>query len=208
MDDNEARYLIDQYNKYASWGVRFFEILFPYFAVAVAIAALYFSSVSFRVSWMRAFVLAIGALACLMATTYLTITRHLKHREQLILLEDHRFKYKRLPDSVTFKKIVRSKFKPKDLEKLLKESEPSEQREASARGSEGVSTGFWNRKGVARAFFGLIFILAGFIEASFIPVFNMQTNPVAFTIFIGFAISLFTSGMVLVVEGALEYWSV
>jgi len=42
MNDSEARYVIGEYNKYASWGVRYFEILFPYLAVSVAIGALLF----------------------------------------------------------------------------------------------------------------------------------------------------------------------
>lgn len=66
-------------------------------------------------------------------------------------------------------------------------------------------TGFWDIKGRPRAFFGLIFILCGFSDASFIPVFNMQGNPVAFSIFLSLATGFFASGMVLAVEGALEY---
>jgi hypothetical protein len=126
-------------------------------------------------------------------------------RKRLVILEEYRFDHKSLPEGVTISSMINRKSK---LEALLKESEPSEQGKASARGSEGILTGFWSRKGTARAFFGLIFILAGFIVASFIPVLNMQTNSVRFTIYIGFAISLFTSGMVLFAEGALEHWSV
>ena len=68
MDDDEARYLIDQFNKFASWRVRFFEILFPYFAVSVTIAALYFSSVGVERSWISPSILAFGLLALLAIT--------------------------------------------------------------------------------------------------------------------------------------------
>jgi len=123
MDDDEARYLIDQFNKFASWRVRYFEILFPYLAVGVAIAALYFSSIGGESSSINRSIIAFGFVAFLIITTVLALDRHTRYREELVLLEGHRFKYKSLPDSVMFNRIVERKFKPKDLKELLKREE-------------------------------------------------------------------------------------
>ena len=43
-------------------------------------------------------------------------------RERVALLEEYRFKHRSLPDNITFKAIIDPK---SDLEKLLKENEPS-----------------------------------------------------------------------------------
>lgn len=123
MDDNEARYLIGEYNKYVSWRVRLFEILFPYIAAAVAITALYFSYVSLADLWLRVVIISIIGIGCLVATALVIVVSHSNYREQLALLERHRFKYKSLPDSVTFEEIVKSEFRSKGLKKLLEESE-------------------------------------------------------------------------------------
>jgi hypothetical protein len=45
-DDDEARYLIDQFNKYASWALRPIEMVFPAFAIMVAVIVFYASLVS------------------------------------------------------------------------------------------------------------------------------------------------------------------
>jgi ABC-type transport system involved in cytochrome bd biosynthesis fused ATPase/permease subunit len=118
MNDDEARYLIDQFNKFASWRVRYFEILFPYLAVSVAIGALYFSSSN--LGWERTFVICISLLALLFIAGVIVITRHAEHKEQLVLLEDHRAKYKSLPDTVMLSELLKPK--PKKLKRLLQEA--------------------------------------------------------------------------------------
>ena len=185
--------------------------MFPFVAIVVAAEALYLSSVPAeeRLGTFWAIVAAVIVVIAFAVLEHDRKTR-LGCEKRLTDLEGYRSRHKlvtngALPDSVTFKTIIESK--PEQLEKLLEESEPSEQRKASARGFEGILTGLWNRKiskGAARAFIGGVFILAGFIDASFIPVFNMQTNSVGFTVFMGLAISLFTSGMVLFAEGSID----
>lgn len=211
MDDSEARYLIDQFNKYASWKARWWEIMFAFLAIIVAADALYLSSVPvgerFGLVWT-----IVAVVLVVIAFTTMEHDRRMRlgFEKRLTLLEGYRSRHKlvtsgALPDSVTFKAIIESK--PEQLEKLLEESEPSERRKASARGFERILTGFWKRKiskGTARAFIGVIFMIAGFIDASFIPAFNMQTNSVAFNVYLSLAIGFFTSGMVLFAEGSID----
>ena len=59
-------------------------------------------------------------------------------------------------------------------------------------------------KGKARLVAGLVFVLLGFILAVEIPLWNLQTSPVAFNVWLSFAIAFITSGMVLATEGVIE----
>lgn len=140
MKDDEARYLIDQFNKYASWRTRRQELPFVACTFGITIVAVFISLSSFLKASSPVpsldFTLQLGAVTLivvfLMWFTFLWF--FLKaHREQdafaecLVLLEDYRLKHKSLPDkalpdSITFKLIVE---KPEEVKNLLKESEPS-----------------------------------------------------------------------------------
>jgi hypothetical protein len=52
---------------------------------------------------------------------------------------------------------------------------------------------------------GVIIIFVGFMFALYIPVLNMQTNSVAFTVYLSFSIGFITSGIILAIEGALDH---
>jgi hypothetical protein len=127
MDDNEARYLIDQFNKYASWKARWWEIMFPFVAIILAADALYLSSVPvgerFGLVWA---IVAGGFVVIAFVTMEHDRRTRLGCEKRLILLEDYRSRHKlltsgALPDCTTFKTIIESK--PEQLEKLLEESE-------------------------------------------------------------------------------------
>jgi hypothetical protein len=136
MKDDEARYLIDQFNKYASWSMRGEElrlmVLAPGFAIiAIGISIFFYE----KLPWSAVDTIVISCLVIVVAAVVLqTLRRVLRtldsyedNRRRLLLLEDYRSMHEgtihALPDSVTFKKIVESK--PDELEKLLKESEPN-----------------------------------------------------------------------------------
>jgi hypothetical protein len=131
MNDDEARYLIDQYNKYVSWAVRVREVFFAvYFGFSMAGLALLYS-IAFQVMPTEVKP-ALTVLAVVTVFAFVTafliydrrfVSAYRSHRSCLCMLEDYRFKHKSLPDQVTFRKIVESK--PEELEKLLKENEPS-----------------------------------------------------------------------------------
>jgi len=50
----------------------------------------------------------------------IVIRRHAGHKEQLVLLEDHRAVYKSLPDTVMLSELLKPK--PKKLKRLLQEA--------------------------------------------------------------------------------------
>jgi hypothetical protein len=131
MNDIEARYLIDQYNKYVSWAVRAREVFFAvYFGFSMAGLALLYS-IAFQVMPTEdKYALTLLAVVTLFAFMWAfriydkrVISTYRSHRSCLCMLEDYRFKHRLLPDQVTFRKIVESK--PEELETLLKENEPS-----------------------------------------------------------------------------------
>lgn len=132
MKDDEARYLIDQFNKYASWSMRGEElrlmVLAPGFAIiAIGISIFFYE----KLPWSVVDTIVISCLVIVVAAVVLqTLRRVLRtldsyedNRRRLLLLEDYRSMHEgtihALPDSVTFKKIVESK--PDELEKLLKD---------------------------------------------------------------------------------------
>jgi hypothetical protein len=138
MKDDEARYLIDQYNKYAAWNAGYWSTSLPYLALFLATVALVFSILfqtepsAFRtypvdlIMILSAFGLLILVMVALLGSELKHIKEHLAFCDRLVMLEDHRSRYKSLPDALTFEKIISlKKLKTKDLETLLKESEPS-----------------------------------------------------------------------------------
>lgn len=129
MDDNEARYLIDQFNKYASWNVRRLEPLLAYVAVSAALGVFFFSRNPFSDSLLNSLVIYAAVMVYLAGASSVVVivtNRHSGYRARLIVLEDYRSKHKSLPDTLTFSKIIKFKeFKTDDLDKLLKESWPA-----------------------------------------------------------------------------------
>jgi hypothetical protein len=121
MNDDEARYLIDQYNKYASWGPRPFEVLLPYVAVALALMALFSPAVSPQESAVRTLLYGVPILTIVVLTIVFIVGRYGRYKDQLVLLERFRSKYKSLPDSVTLDVLL--KHNAKKLTDLLDEAE-------------------------------------------------------------------------------------
>jgi len=133
MNDNEARYLIDQFNKYASWNVTHWINMFPYLAILLAVFALSFSLpeidgeiVVLSNPMIRALIPSIAIILVVAAAIWVGWRYNQDSRSLarcVVVLEKHRSRFKSLPDSITLEKLVQSK--PDELEKLLKESEPT-----------------------------------------------------------------------------------
>ena len=134
MDDTEAKFLIDQFNKYVSWKTRHGELELVASAVAIATTGLGLSVAAFfwrlvdivMTALTGAMLLAVLALLVLVWRLSSRIDKTYKdYEKRLTALEDYRSNYKSLPDAITFGRIINPKeFKTKDLEKLLKESVP------------------------------------------------------------------------------------
>jgi hypothetical protein len=131
MNDDEARYLIDQYNKHISWKTRHSELGFVAIAVAVATSAYVLSVATFfwrpasldNVGWILAFatMLAGAVMILLIWRESRRVEKIYKdHEKRLTALENYRSRHKSLPDAITLKLIVE---KPDDVERLLKDSE-------------------------------------------------------------------------------------
>ena len=138
LDDNEARYLIDQFNKYASWSTARIQFYFSEWtssfaasALCIAILSLFAANASVAVTY-RTIVLGIVApfsLIIVVGGGAVSVFRDLRKAKEeqeecegcFLALEEHRSKYKSLPDGLTLTKIVESELD--ELKKLLKESE-------------------------------------------------------------------------------------
>lgn len=133
MKDDEARYLIDQFNKHA--GVMFRNEELDLVLVAAGIAAigvllglnqvLGATRLLFDFSTrMTILTIAIGALIFALIYFIQVIRRKYEDfQKRLLLLEDYRSQYKSLPDTVTLNIIEAEKREL--LENLLKEAERS-----------------------------------------------------------------------------------
>ena len=133
MDESEARYLIDQFNKFASWRLTRWNYAYPVLTLLVAAMAIFYSltgtyqavillehpysEITRAAAWTFFFVMA--GVSAFTVGGYGKEVRFLQ--ERLAILEDYRFKHKALPDSVPFTVMVERC--PEQLEKLLKESE-------------------------------------------------------------------------------------
>ena len=127
VDDSEARYLIDQFNKYASWSVSHWINILPYVAILVSVFALSFSlpetgwEVPLLSDPMLRLYLPLGVILLAIGASLSAAWKYNQEthsfEERLFVLERYRSKHKSLPDEVTFEWIVKSK--PEDLEKLL-----------------------------------------------------------------------------------------
>lgn len=129
VNDSEAKYLIEQFYKYASWDCRRDEILPGAYSLVMSLIASFIALLSLsrqHPSFLQddslpvygILLLAVMAVVALGAVFSLLVgIRYERNMSRLKALENHRSKYGSLPDSLTLEKITR--LKPKDLEKLL-----------------------------------------------------------------------------------------
>lgn len=132
MNDDDSRYLIDQFNKYASWTVRRAEVELVGAGVvgtmlAIVVTLMYYSgmfaSASFPANLLYLLFLALGILIIVRQIGKIpkAIQQELERStRRLVALEDYRSKHGSLPDGITFKRIVESKLE--ELEELLQAS--------------------------------------------------------------------------------------
>jgi len=132
MNDEQARYLIDQFNKYASWAPRLYEMaltgtgtFIAYLALSLVILGTYgwepksvYAEISIEFArW--------GSLAIVVVTMYLfgkaiagIRGEHTRNRQILVALENYRSQFRSLPDTIALKKLVEVKTK-EDVDRLL-----------------------------------------------------------------------------------------
>lgn len=127
MDDSEARYLIEQFNKYVSWKTRHGELELVALAVAVATAGLAVSVGGWVLRSVPPTIVTIVLPAVLLLLVLVIVLDGLRqHRriertyedceKRLMALEDYRSKHKALPDGITFRLIVE---KPEEVRRIL-----------------------------------------------------------------------------------------
>jgi len=137
MDDDHAKFLIDQFNKFASWRIAKAQFEFSSNATFLALVMVGLAAVS--ISWQYTFrpttefvfattvalIIIVAALFVVMRWQYREVrAEQNKDASRLLALEEHYSEFKSLP-SITLRKLVDSKFTPEDLKKLLKENEPT-----------------------------------------------------------------------------------
>lgn len=131
LDDSEARYLIDQFNKYSSW---FFKGLEPMYPTTIALIAVVAMSLTIfqalglaqlpdlsRLIHVIIIVLLLAVTIIMMLISTDITKEHESNLKKFIALENYRSKHKSLPDSLTLNKIIASK--PPDIEKILAEDQ-------------------------------------------------------------------------------------
>lgn len=109
MDDTEARYLIDQYNKLISWEYFPFGMGMSFAALAIAISYLGIAiapsdSLTLWILYLRLasyISLFIGCVFLPFYSAIFLLRRVFTGRRKLLLLEEHRFKNRSLPDTIT-----------------------------------------------------------------------------------------------------------
>jgi hypothetical protein len=138
--DDEARFLIDQFNKYASWRTRRREVAIAGAAFGVTIAAVYVSWVGYpNYTWwmlwsMQLLLLVLGVLV--FAVSLAIADQIGDYSKRLRALEAYRSQHRSLPQSITFEIVVESK--SDRLKKLLKEGEPTATHDSSEAGCVGT----------------------------------------------------------------------
>jgi len=140
MKEDEAKHLIDQFNKYASWAVKGYESVFSMSSLCVAGVAVLIAiagSLGVFSNFLSALPdlwkgVAATAMIAIIGIPMIMIRRnvskvfnaliglHEENRAKLIALENHRSKYGSLPDDLTFEKIVR--LRPDELAKELEKA--------------------------------------------------------------------------------------
>jgi hypothetical protein len=123
VNDSEARHVIDQFNKYASWEVGYWGIVVPYFALLIALLAFVVAAWGYHPAvWSL-----LAIFAVLLATAFgfflADVLRRRSFRYRLELLESYRSAFNSLPDQVTFSMVTR--WKAVELRKVLDESASS-----------------------------------------------------------------------------------
>jgi hypothetical protein len=119
MNDAEARYLIDQYNKYVSWRTRRQELPLMACTLGVTIVVVFISLSSFLNASSavpsRDFAIRLGVVAIIIVFLVLGMFSWFLLKadceqdvfaERLMLPEDYRFKHRALPNSITLRLIV------------------------------------------------------------------------------------------------------
>jgi hypothetical protein len=137
MKEDEAKHLVDQFNKYASWAVRGYESIFSFssfcvagMAVLIAVAGSsgIFSNFLSDLPGQWKGLAATGMIAAIAVPMFLLARKalnafdaliglHEENRAKLIALENHRSRHGSLPDGLTFEKIVC--MKPDELAEAL-----------------------------------------------------------------------------------------
>jgi len=221
LDDNEARYLIDQYNTYISWRVGRGQLPLVVWSLFLAIAAVCVSIMALAEQYGLLALLPEYFLFAFLAAVLVVLYRTMRDDRRAVKmykgfetgltdLEDYRRTHKSvpnmaLPDEITLKLLVET---PEKVGNLLGKGGPNEQGIRNARVSEGILTGLWHRelsKGTPRALIGVGFIVAGFILGALIPLQNITVGSVPFNNYNSFGIGSVTAGMVLIAEGTLEH---
>jgi hypothetical protein len=138
LNENDARFLIDQYNKYASYALKPLDWSISLGALSIAILAVtlsVFSQATHIVAggwWFEIFELvylfAIGAFLVFFYHMYsktISMFRHeqLDHTLRFGYLIEYFLAHKSLPDSITFAYLLTTE--PDDLKKLLSHSKAS-----------------------------------------------------------------------------------
>jgi len=109
VDDDEAKFLIDQFNKYASWSVRRIEVALPFYAVLVATIAFWIAFqpnlLPENVAWeISSFVIG-GIVGSALAAYLRQRSRYSDLKERLILLDTYRRKSS-LPDRLDLAQVI------------------------------------------------------------------------------------------------------
>jgi amino acid permease len=128
MKDDEARYLIDQFNKYASWGARRDEVFTgAYFALGIACLAVVVSiwnqvlPTERRTSAFNIVLVVLLLLICVFFGSYLLVRRRYNFYERTLgMLEGYRSNHKSLPDGITLRLVID---KPEEVKKRLEQNE-------------------------------------------------------------------------------------
>jgi hypothetical protein len=143
MNDEEARYLIDQFNRYVSWNTTRTQlslsgwiIVLAFSAFGVSVFGLFASNLPL-VEPYRTYLFcfaATGVLLSLFAVSAIMIIREFRsipkteenYRDALLhwknIAPNTSLPNKALPDGITFKLVIE---KPEEVEKLSEESEPT-----------------------------------------------------------------------------------
>ena len=124
MNENDARFLIDQFNKYASWMVNQpIQIFLSSFAVALAAVAFLLSLLRLSdfpewVTFWGYVVFTILFIWLMYYGTYRPSQEHRMNEERLHLLMDHFLEHHSLPGEVTFDLLAKKRVN--ELKEMLK----------------------------------------------------------------------------------------
>ena len=132
LNKDDAKYLIDQFNKYASWSVgQPAQMILSWAAIGITIATIVITSIHPELfPWIRdpnspihylyywvILVLVSVSIVVTILIVFTSLLGHMRNEGKLRLLMDYWHRHQSLPDDLTFDKIIDSK--PKELEALL-----------------------------------------------------------------------------------------